>query len=590
MRKSLLAVGFILAVAGCSRTRPADPAAAFHALLDEAWRFQLQEDPLFATRVGEHRWNDRLPSVTAEDERRRADFSRVLLERLKSIDPAALGSQDRVSYQMFERQLEDALADFEFKGFYFPITVDDGFHIAFARLPSRVPLETAEDYQNYLARLKAFPEYVAQHIALMREGLGAGYSLPRVIFEGYEVTIASHLVDDPTRSVFYSPFQRLPARIAESERERWIEAGKAAIAEAVVPAYRRFLDFMVNEYLPKARTSIGASELPHGREYYAHLIRRFTTLDLTADQVHQRGLDEVARIRAEMNQVIREVGFTGDFPAFLKFLRTDSRFYAKSPEQLLKEAAWIAKRMDGKLPSLFKTLPRLPYGIEPVPAHLAPKYTGGRYVGPAQGSTEAGNYWVNTYALASRPLYTLESLTLHEAVPGHHLQNALARELSALPPFRRFTNLSAFGEGWGLYSERLGLEAGFYTDPYSNFGRLTYEMWRACRLVVDTGMHAKGWTREQARDFLASNTALSLHEIRTETDRYISWPGQALAYKIGELTIRELRAKAERELGERFDVREFHDLVLGNGPVPLPVLESQVNSFIAEQKAHAPPS
>jgi uncharacterized protein (DUF885 family) len=590
MRKSLLAVGFILAVAGCSRTRQADPPAAFHALLDEAWRFQLQEDPLFATPVGEHRWNDRLPSVTAEDERRRADFSRALLERLKSIDPAALGSPDRISYQMFERQLEDALADFEFKGFYFPITVDDGFHIAFARLPSRVPLETAEDYQNYLARLKAFPEYVAQHIALMREGLGAGYSLPRVIFEGYEVTIASHLVDDPTRSVFYSPFQRLPARIAESERERWMEAGKTAVAEAVVPAYRRFLDFMVNEYLPKARTSIGASELPHGREYYAHLIRRFTTLDLTADQVHQRGLDEVARIRAEMNQVIREVGFTGDFPAFLKFLRTDSRFYARTPEQLLKEAAWIAKRMDGKLPSLFKTLPRLPYGIEPVPAHLAPKYTGGRYVGPAQGSTEAGYYWVNTYALASRPLYTLESLTLHEAVPGHHLQNALARELSDLPPFRRFTNLSAFGEGWGLYSERLGLEAGFYTDPYSNFGRLTYEMWRACRLVVDSGMHAKGWTREQARDFLASNTALSLHEIRTETDRYISWPGQALAYKIGELTIRELRAKAERELGERFDVREFHDLVLGNGPVPLPVLESQVNSFIAEQKAHAPPS
>jgi uncharacterized protein (DUF885 family) len=590
MRKSLLAVGFILAVAGCSRTRQAAPPAAFHALLDEAWRFQLQEDPLFATWVGERRWNDRLPSVTAEDERRRADFSRALLERLKSIDPAALGSPDRISYQMFERQLEDALADFEFKGFYFPITVDDGFHIAFARLPSRVPLETAEDYQNYLARLKAFPEYVAQHIALMREGLGAGYSLPRVIFEGYEVTIASHLVDDPTRSVFYSPFQRLPARIAESERERWIEAGKTAVAEAVVPAYRRFLDFMVNEYLPKARTSIGASELPHGREYYAHLIRRFTTLDLTADQVHQRGLDEVARIRAEMNQVIREVGFTGDFPAFLKFLRTDSRFYARTPEQLLKEAAWIAKRMDGKLPSLFKTLPRLPYGIEPVPAHLAPKYTGGRYVGPAQGSTEAGYYWVNTYALASRPLYTLESLTLHEAVPGHHLQNALARELSDLPPFRRFTNLSAFGEGWGLYSERLGLEAGFYTDPYSNFGRLTYEMWRACRLVVDSGMHAKGWTREQARDFLASNTALSLHEIRTETDRYISWPGQALAYKIGELTIRELRAKAERELGERFDVREFHDLVLGNGPVPLPVLETQVNSFIAEQKAHAPPS
>ena len=286
-----------------------------------------------------------------------------------------------------------------------------------------------------------------------------------------------------------------------------------------------------------------------------------------------------------MTDVIRRTGFTGDFAAFLQFLRTDPRFYAKTPEELLKEAAWIAKRMDGKLPSLFKTLPRLPYGIQPVPPHLAPKYTGGRYISAPIGSTQAGYYWVNTYALENRPLYILESLTLHEAVPGHHLQIALNREMEGLPNFRRFASIPAFSEGWGLYSERLGLEAGFYTDPYRNFGRLTYEMWRACRLVVDTGMHFMRWTREQAMDFLASNTALSRHEVKTETDRYISWPGQALAYKMGELEIRDLRRRAEQALGERFDVREFHDIVLGSGVVPLTVLEDQVGAYIAARSA-----
>jgi uncharacterized protein (DUF885 family) len=343
---------------------------------------------------------------------------------------------------------------------------------------------------------------------------------------------------------------------------------------------------MMKEYIPNARTTIGAAELPNGREYYAQRLRHFTTLDMSVDDVHQLGLSEVRRIRSEMMEIIKQVEFAGDFAAFLKFLRTDPQFYAKTPEELLKEACYITKRMDGKLPSLFKTLPRLPYSVQAVPAHLAPKYTGGRYVGPALGSTEPGYYWVNTYALENRPLYVLEALTLHEAVPGHHLQTALARELEGLPNFRRFLYLSAFGEGWGLYSERLGLEAGFYTNPYSNFGRLTYEMWRACRLVVDTGIHAKGWTREQAMDFLASNTALSLHEVRTETDRYISWPGQALAYKIGELKIRALRRQAEEALGGKFDVREFHDVVLRNGAVPLPVLEGEVMAYLQAQRAN----
>jgi uncharacterized protein (DUF885 family) len=341
---------------------------------------------------------------------------------------------------------------------------------------------------------------------------------------------------------------------------------------------------MTGEYLPKTRTTTAAADLPRGREYYAHRVRYFTTLDVKPEDVHKIGLAEVARIHDEMLEVIRQTGFQGDFPAFLKFLRTDPRFYARTPEELLKQASFIAKRMDGKLPSLFSRLPRLPYGVEPVPAHLAPKYTGGRYVEAPVGGTRAGTYWVNTYALESRPLYVLEALTLHEAVPGHHLQIALQQELQGVPPFRRTAGVGAFVEGWGLYSERLGLEAGFYQDPYSNFGRLTYEMWRACRLVVDTGLHAFGWPRERAMDFLASNTALSLHEVGTETDRYISWPGQALAYKMGELKIRELRRMAETELGPRFDVRAFHDAILASGPVPLPVLEEQIRAYIAATK------
>jgi uncharacterized protein (DUF885 family) len=345
---------------------------------------------------------------------------------------------------------------------------------------------------------------------------------------------------------------------------------------------------MIGEYIPKTRTTTSAADLPRGREYYAHRVRHFTTLDVTPEEVHKIGLAEVERIHGEMLEVMRKTGFAGDFPAFLQFLRTDPRFYARTPEELLKDASFIAKRMDAKLPSLFGRLPRLPYGVEPVPAHLAPKYTGGRYVEAPVGGTRAGTYWVNTYALESRPLYVLEALTLHEAVPGHHLQIALQQEMEGVPPFRRAAGVGAFVEGWGLYSERLGLEAGFYQDPYSNFGRLTYEMWRACRLVVDTGLHALGWSRQKAMDFLAAHTALSLHEVRTETDRYISWPGQALAYKMGELKIRALRSAAEKELGPRFDVRAFHDAVLANGPVPLPVLEERIRAYVSHEKERRP--
>ncbi len=576
-----LAIGLVVPGA-----RAGEPGAKslLDALVAEAWELEKSEDPLLATATGDHRFNDRLPSTTMADLERRAAAAGAQLARLQGIERAALAAQDRISYDMFERGLREDLARHQFRSWRIPITSDSGFHTGITRLPQDVPLATLRDYENYLARLRGIPAYFDQHSALMREGLRTGFTSPRVALEGYETTMRAHVVEDPEKSVFWKPFAAFPPGVAGAERDRLRAAAREAISQAVVPAYRSLLEFFTKEYQPGARTTIGASLLPDGRAYYAWLVKHFTTLDTSPEEVHRVGLGETERIRREMDEVLRKVGFQGSFTEFLEFLRTDPRFYAKTPEELLRQASWIAKRMDAKLPSLFGRLPRQPYGVEPVPDDLAPKYTGGRYVGAPLDGRRAGTYWVNTYALESRPLYTLESLTLHEAVPGHHLQGALAKELEGLPEFRRYSYVSAFGEGWGLYSERLGIEAGFYKDPYSDFGRLTYEMWRACRLVVDTGLHAMGWTRQRAIDYMAERTALSRHEITTEVDRYISWPGQALAYKMGELKIRELRARAEQALGTRFDVRAFHDAVLANGAVPLDVLEGQIDAFIASRK------
>jgi uncharacterized protein (DUF885 family) len=580
----LLLAGAVSTAALATDIAPADPTARLHDLFDRVWRYGLQEDPLFATSVGIHDYDDRLPSQSIADQKRRDDAARAFLKELQAIDRSRLSAEEQINYAIFADQLADGIAAYDFREYEIPLNADSGFHSDFSRLADVVPLATVKDYENYIARLGAFPKYVDQHIELMREGISRGMTLPRAVLDGIEGTMQAHVVDDPAKSVFWPPFEHFPTGVPAAEHERLRAAGRKAILEGAVPGYKHLLDFMVGEYIPKARPTLGASELPNGRAYYDHLVRRFTTLDVTAEQIHQTGLSEVARIQKEMDDVIRQTGFKGDFPAFLKFLRTDPRFYAKTPEELLMHASFIAKRIDGKLPAFFKTLPRLPYTVQPVPDSIAPKYTGGRYVEAPKGSTQPGIYWVNTYALETRPFYNQEALTLHEAVPGHHLQISLSHEQEKLPNFRRYSYISTFGEGWGLYSEHLGLEMGFYTDPYSNFGRLTYEMWRACRLVVDTGIHTKGWTRQQAMDYLASHTALALHEVETETDRYISWPGQALAYKIGELKIRELRAKAEKELGTSFDIREFHDAVLLNGSVPLPVLEGAVDRYIAETK------
>jgi uncharacterized protein (DUF885 family) len=396
---------------------------------------------------------------------------------------------------------------------------------------------------------------------------------------GYADGIRSFISETPEQSVFFRPLLKQLPGLSDAEWQQLQQQAKTLISTQIFPAYQQYHDFFVNQYLPGARDDIAAIALPQGAEFYQNRLEHYTTLKMTPAEVHQLGLTEVARIRAEMAKVIADTGFKGSFAEFIQFLRTDKQFYVTTPDQLLKEAAYLSKKIDAQLPKLFKKLPRTPYGVEAVPAEIAPKYTTGRYSG-GRGDGDAGFYWVNTYALDRRPLYELEALTLHEAVPGHHLQVALANEQTELPSYRRSFYTSAFGEGWGLYSEYLGLEVGFYQDPYSNFGRLTYEMWRAARLVVDTGMHTMGWSRQQAIDFMASNSALSLHNVTTEIDRYISWPAQALSYKLGEITIKRLRRQAEQALGASFDVREFHDTLLQNGSLPLPILEQQINNYI----------
>ena len=582
----LLPLLFLAAASRPAAETPADER--LDALVAEAWEFELHEDPLLATASGDHRFDDRLPSMAPDALERRAARRRELLARLRGIDRGALSSGRRITHRLLQRELEVALAAHGFREWRIPFTSDSGFYAGILHLPREVPLATTRDYESYLARLRAVPRYFDEHVALMREGLRTGFTMPRVVLDGFERTVRLHATADVEKSVFFEPFVSFPPGVAPGDRERLRAEGRAAIADAVTPAYRHLLEFFTREYRPGARTTTAAAALPDGRTYYEWLVRRYTTLGTTPEEIHRIGLAEVDRISREMDAVMKEVGFDGALPAFLERLRTDPRFYAKTPDDLLKQAAWIAKRMDGKLPSLFRRLPRQPYGVEPVPDDIAPQYTAGRYIGAPLDSTQAGTYWVNTYALDSRPLYALEALTLHEAVPGHHLQIALAKELEDMPPFRRQLYVDAFGEGWGLYAERLGLEAGFYTDPYSNFGRLTYEMWRACRLVVDTGLHARGWTREQAIAYMTERTALSHHEVTTEVDRYISWPGQALAYKVGELKIRELRERAEKALGPRFDLRRFHDAVLANGAVTLDILEEQIDAFIAASSSEKP--
>jgi uncharacterized protein (DUF885 family) len=554
-------------------------------LMEDEWEFRLRENPTYATAVGDTRYNALLDRVAPADVQRQAAQNREFLRRLAAIPRDSLSPAERINYDIFGRGRRDAVADVELGLHLIPITNREGFHTWFPQLADDVPLATVADYENYVARLAAFRGWVGQHVELMREGMRTGMVLPGVSVQGIEGTLQPHIVADPAQSMLWKPFADFPAAIGPADRARLSAAGRQAIEQSVVPGFRDFLAFIRDEYVPAARTGIAASELPNGRAVYAHLVRGYTTLDLTPDQVHETGLREVARIRAAMDTVIASTGFTGTFAEFIHFLRTDPRFYVQTPDELMQRTALVLKRMDGELPRLFGRLPRMSYGIKPIPDYIAPRTTTAYYSRPAGDGTRSGTYWVNLYDLRSRPTYEIEALSFHEAVPGHHLQIALAQEMENMPPLRRFGSFTAFVEGWGLYAERLGYDAGFYTDPYSRFGQLSYDMWRACRLVVDTGMHWKGWTRQQSIDFMAQNSALTLLNITNEVDRYIAWPGQALAYKTGQMKISDLRAEAEAALGGRFDIRRFHDVVLGSGAVPLTVLEENVRGWIAEERA-----
>ena len=561
---------------------PSAEDARFRAIWQKEWTWREAEFGIPADEDDEGGVDlPRMPDMGPEAQARRLAVWDGVLKQLEGIDPAALSPADRIDYAVYRPQVENLAASIRFRDYEMPFNADSSFWANLAFMARR-PMRDATAYRNYIARINDVPRYFDQQIANMQSGLARGFSVPKAVLAGRDASIANVAeLKDPEKSALWKPFEKMPASIPAAEQEQLRAAARTAIRERLIPSYAKLLTFFRSEYMPKARDTLAAEAMPDGKAWYRQQIREYTTLDLSPEQIHQTGVREVARIQAEMDAIIRKVGFKppageATFPAFLKFLRTDPQFYAKTPQELLDRAAWISKRVDGEIGKIIGTLPRGRFTIIPVPDDIAPYWTAGR--------GGADTYWVNTYNLPSRPLYNLPALTLHESAPGHALQGSLAKEQAAQPAFRRKNYISAYGEGWGLYSENLGVDMGIYETPYEDFGRLTYAMWRASRLVIDTGVHAKGWTRDQAMAYLRDRTALSEHEVTTEVDRYISWPGQALSYKLGELAIVKLRAEAEAALGARFDLKAFHDVILAQGSVPLPVLEQQVQAWVAEAK------
>lgn len=579
-------MAFILVVLLMSGVVPAgaQPATAeqqLDELFADEWATRLRENPLLATSMGVSDYNGSLPGVSIDDIERRKRQAAAFADRLNRIEVDLLPAERRMDRELFEWMLRNRIESAAYYPERIPFIADSGFHSGLLRAADGVSFRKLGDYDDYLLRLRAIPRYVDQNIENMRAGMTDGFVAPRVVLESVLPTVTAPAGQAAGDSAFFAPFKGLPDSLSETDRARLEAEAREVIGRQVLPALERLATFLDTEYRLYVRDSISASELPEGAEYYRQRIRAMTTLDLSPDEIHEIGLSEVARIRSEMLAIVEELQFEGGIEAFVTFLRTDPRFYAETAEQLIGHASLIAKKVDGILPGWFNLLPRTPYGIMPMPPEMAPTGTTARYWSAPRGGNRGGYYWLNTYALDQRPLYELPALTVHEAVPGHHLQIALARELQGVPEFRRTLGFTAFVEGWALYTEWLGIEMGIYTTPYEHFGRLSYEMWRACRLVIDTGIHARGWTRDQAVAFLADNTSLSLTNVENEINRYIAWPGQALGYKLGELKIKELRRRAEDALGAEFDVRAFHDAVLANGALPLPILEAQIDRFIA---------
>ncbi len=583
MRIIRVLLGLVLILPALSR---ADDASVrdLHALFDSAWQRYLEEDPLTATYIGDRRYNDRLPDLSAAAIERSHQLDQKVLEDLAKIPRDALPPAEQLNYDLFEREFKDRLASYPFKPWLYEFSHRESLP-ALSETAELISFDSVKDYEDWIQRLRRVGTYVDQNIALLEQGSREKRTQPRVIMDRVPAQIAKQIVARPQDSPFYAPLHQFPPQIGAADRERLSKEVSAAITEVVIPAYRRLDEFFAKKYLPKLRISDGIWDTRDGLAYYQNRIQYHTTTNLSADQIHEIGLKEVARIHAEMEAIIAKVGFKGSFQEFLTFLRTDPQFYYKTPDELFEGYASLAKRIDPQLVKVFGKLPRMPYGVRPIPMTSAPDTTTAYYQAAALDGSRAGYYYVNLYRPEVRPKYEMEVLTSHEAVPGHHLQIALQQELGELPLFRRNTGYTAYVEGWALYSESLGEELGLYTDPYSKFGQLTYDMWRAVRLVVDTGIHAKHWTRQQAIDYFKANAAKTEADIVNEIDRYISWPGQALAYKIGQLKIRALREEAQQRLGQRFDIREFHDTVLSTGAVPLDVLENTVHDWIARKLA-----
>jgi uncharacterized protein (DUF885 family) len=572
-----------------ARAEQGTAAAELHRLFDAEWERGLRENPIGATYIGDPRFNDQWPDLAPAALQASYEGDKAVIAALDRIDPRQLTPEDQLNRDLFRRQYQASIENYEYGEHYTPLSQRGGL-ASMDRIADVVLFKTVKDYEQWLRRLGTLDKLVDQNIDLMRAGVQRGLVAPKIIVQRVPPQLDKQIVTDATQSPFYEAFRKMPDWIPAAEQTRLQAAARDAITKTVVPSYTKLKQYVVNEYLPQSRDSVGLRDTPDGVARYAELARFYTTTQLTPDEIHELGLREVARIRDEMMKVIAKTDFKGSFDEFLTYLRTDPKFRYTDPAELLEAYESMAKRVDPKLPEYFGKLPRMPYGVRPIAAQIAPDTTTAYYQGPAMDGTRAGYYYVNLYKPEERPKYEIPVLTIHEAVPGHHLQISLAQELGDLPKFRRDFEATAFIEGWALYSESLGEEMGFYEDPYDKFGQLTYEMWRAVRLVVDTGLHHKQWSRQQAIDYFKANAAKTELDIINEIDRYIGNPGQALAYKIGELKIKQLRGQATSQLGDQFDIRAFHDVVLASGAIPLDVLEANVQGWIAATKAAASPS
>ena len=584
----VIAISIFVALIGGVKVADADvgsrPAAqgALYGLFEEAWELDMQDNPVWASMLGDRRFNRAWGELSAASFERRRMANAAILKRLDSIDQESLSPQDQINFLLFDQAYESRMAEAEHPTHLMPISQRGGIQ-TLDEIGDRLHLETVQDFDDWLARLAQIDQLMQQTIALMKEGMASGYVPPKITMSRVPGQIAKQLVSTAEESLFFKPFEILPNSIAPAQQARLQSEARSIITETVIPAYQTLEKFFNEEYLPACRDSIGASDLPNGAAFYEYRVRRYTTTDMTPEEVHQVGLTEVQRIRNEMMAVKAAVGFEGSLDAFFNFLRTDPQFYFEDPEDLLRAYEAQAKRIDPELVRLFTKLPRMPYGIKVIPEAVAPDTTTAYYTRPAADGSRAGYYWVNLYNPASRPKFEIPVLTVHEAMPGHHLQIALQQELESLPNFRRYSGFTVFTEGWGLYSERLGYDIGLYQDPYDQFGQLSYDMWRAVRLVVDTGMHYKGWSRDEAIAYFERNAPRKKLDIINEIDRYISWPGQALAYKIGQLKMLALRDKASSQLGDRFDLKRFHDRMLSQGAIPLSLLEITMDQWIESE-------